>query len=137
MGISGKKKINFFVECPYCKNTFRIAPSVFKERKSGRMFCSLLCKTRGMRAGLVSWCFKKRKFKSGNNPYIRKMRNGIRKTEHRIIMEQYLGRNLLKNEHVHHINGNQKDNRIENLKVLSASEHARIHTKTDYFPLSE
>lgn len=45
---------------------------------------------------------------------------------HRYIMEQHLGRKLNKDEHVHHINDNSFDNRIENLMVLSNSDHQRI-----------
>jgi hypothetical protein len=41
-------------------------------------------------------------------------------------MEQHLGRRLARSEHVHHINGNTRDNRLENLRVLSASEHMRL-----------
>lgn len=47
--------------------------------------------------------------------------------EHRIIMEEILGRYLKKNEAVHHINGIKHDNRPENLIVLTHSEHAEFH----------
>lgn len=48
---------------------------------------------------------------------------GIRKYEHRHIMEQHLGRSLATAEHVHHINGNKLDNRLENLLVMDGKEH--------------
>jgi len=46
---------------------------------------------------------------------------------HRIIMENHLGRILNANEVVHHINGNKKDNRIENLEVMIDREHSSHH----------
>jgi hypothetical protein len=47
--------------------------------------------------------------------------------EHRVIAEQMSGRKLLRNEHVHHIDGDKHNNDPSNLMILSASDHAKLH----------
>lgn len=53
--------------------------------------------------------------------------NGEEKLEHRHIIEQELERSLDYNEVVHHKNGDKKDNSLENLEVMSRSEHSKHH----------
>ena len=49
------------------------------------------------------------------------------KEKSRIIMEEYLGRPLRQDEEVHHINNIPSDDRLENLKLMTPSEHIRHH----------
>jgi hypothetical protein len=73
------------------------------------------------------------KHKDGYIMYIRQFPNRKKKTilPHRQIMEQFLGRELIPEEDIHHINGDRTDNRIENLQLMSHKEHSN---RTLYLP---
>jgi hypothetical protein len=53
---------------------------------------------------------------------------------HRVVAEQKLGRKLKKNEVVHHIDGNRRNNNPDNLMVFSSSaDHMRYHVQIKKF----
>lgn len=54
--------------------------------------------------------------------------------EHRVVMEQYLGRPLLRDETVHHKNGDRGDNTLSNLELWSHSQPygQRVIDKLDW-----
>lgn len=94
--------------------------------KCGKDFCVL-----NYRIKTAQWCSmecRRKEFSVDKSTgYARKTIGKTNRGYHRIVMERFLGRSLLKNEHVHHINKDKLDNRIENLKVISASEHTIMH----------
>ena len=64
--------------------------------------------------------------------------------EHIYVVENRIGRRLKfygvgnpNNEVVHHINGKRDDNRLENLLLLTAAEHSKLHFSTDKQALDE
>lgn len=110
----------YVIICAQCKKWMPVARAVWG-RKCAK-FCSTKCYGESIR---ITGKRSDYPCRYVPNSY----RNGkqLRVREHRMLMEQHLGRKLLRSEHVHHKNGNREDNRIENLEVLSASDHLRLH----------
>lgn len=61
----------------------------------------------------------------GNNLQVKSKWESYQK-EHVVVMEQQLKRKLIKEECVHHIDGNRQNNNISNLIVVPSAKHHRI-----------
>lgn len=53
------------------------------------------------------------------------------RSEHVVFMESRLGRKLLADEVVHHIDGNRSNNSINNLALMTRAAHARLHRREE------
>lgn len=54
--------------------------------------------------------------------YVGRTSNGKHVAQHRLVMEEHIGRPLTGAENVHHLNGVRNDNRIENLELWNTSQ---------------
>lgn len=134
----------------YCGRKFITYPSKIKLGRG--KYCSKECSQK-ITNKILEENGKKTRFKNGQDTWNRKefvitqgrkdgkqyrmiykpehplatMRGYVR--EHRLIMEDSLGRYLTKDEIVHHIDEDTLNNKLNNLRLLSGTEHRRLHLK--------
>jgi len=112
-------------QCKHCKKEFTAERSqVWRENYK---FCSKECRIAHNR-GVNSHSYKGGWVRPDG--YREVTMNGERFLEHRLVIEQKIGRKLLRGEHVHHINKDKLDNRIENLQLISETKHLADHGRT-------
>jgi hypothetical protein len=117
------------INCVICGNRFY--------RKSQRnIFCSWGCFLKSKGRGLIKHKYKPNKDSKGyklvfvpKEDFFASMSYMRYIPEHRLVMAKQLGRCLQKWELVHHKNGDKRDNRIENLELVSRIDHIQAHGK--------
>lgn len=93
------------VTCVVCGKLYNIP----RARVGTAKYCSMTCRSRN------------RKATTGPRGYVSIRVGGVNIFQHRHVMEQHIGRPLLKSETVHHKNGVKDDNRLENLELWTSS----------------
>lgn len=114
--------------CEWCGKLFEKPYHCSKKSWANTRFCSRNCRAKWV--GYNSRGEKSSRFINGSticHGYRIIIINGKRVREHRLVMENHIGRKLLQDESVHHINGDKLDNRIENLELLTKSSHGSKH----------
>lgn len=120
--------------CPTCGNSFSKSKKESYVQFENKTSCSLVCASK-VRYQKIKDRFNN--FRGGisiakgyvfillpSHPYANK-KGYI--GEHRLVMEKHMGQYLPMHLDVHHKNRIKHDNRIENLQVLTKTEHGRIH----------
>jgi hypothetical protein len=133
----GQSKVMVSVKCPRCEGV-RERPANEIRREMRRPTWKGLCRKCALAAlkdGTHKWVHKKRINPSRDRvdgyvkilirdvpdellPWYRQMQRGKQPLmEHRWVMAQHLGRPLESHEFVDHMDGNKKNNKIENLRI--------------------
>jgi hypothetical protein len=99
-------------ECENCGTSF-VPPRPWE----GPRYCSRRCANVRPTTGLVR----------DRGRLLIVCRDGTRVAYYRGVVAAHIGRLLTSDEHVHHVNGDAGDDRIENLQVVTASAHMSLH----------
>ena len=111
----------------------------FKRVRTEQVFCSKSCASHrkgSIRKGKKTGPQRGRKYAkrmdkdgyiriyAGNHPFAD---GRLMILEHIAVMEVAIGRRISKEEVVHHKNHQRSDNRLENLEIMTRSQHCKLH----------
>ncbi len=123
----------FVAECRECKRSFNGKA----RRGKPQTFCSTVCRYAYFRGDKHHWHKTGRHVPKGSNDYITVMARDHPKAnqgkvrEHILVAERIYGGPLPPGAEVHHVNGNKKDNRPENLEIcLTRKDHRVAEAKS-------
>ncbi len=126
---------NYFIEvpCSICGKDYLRDRSNFEKNDGSLAICSMKCKKKAMTKPDGVKKLKPREHGAGAHVMVKSSKhpnagNDGYVPEHRLVVEKSLGRYLKRSEHVHHINLNKADNRLENLVICKSNkEHFSAH----------
>jgi hypothetical protein len=121
-----KRKNGKTLQCGICSTAFYVPAHRLETAKYCSRKCTSLANPENTKKAQLASPLMKRAGLSSPRKYVVIKVNGKYIREHRHVMQEHLGRLLEKHEHIHHINGDPTDNRIENLQVLTNSEHQKL-----------
>lgn len=146
--------------CRYCHKEFELPASETRVKEGKVHYCSMECRDNARRSGKnvkclqcgkdfystrIKFCsrecaceYKKAHYQHKEymeNGYVVRYQNGYNKKGnvkvHRAVMEAHIGRRLSEDEIVHHIDGDKTNNSIDNLVIMSRSEHSSLHRRQE------
>lgn len=110
--------------CEFCGTAMKVQPYLFGKKRA----CSRVCNDK-LKEGRLQGIGNKGRRSDGYievyYPTHPDAKTNGRILEHRLVMEQKIGRRLLKTEQVNHINHIRDDNRPENLEIMTPGDHAQ------------
>jgi len=121
-----KRKNGKILSCLICSTSFYVPAYRIETAKFCSRKCTSIANPQNTKKARLASPLMKRAGIGSIKKYIVIKVDGKYIREHRHVMQVHLGRKLETHEHIHHINGDSSDNRIENLQVLTNSEHQKL-----------